>query len=174
MLPDDFTPIIPGRVRIVTVCLGNICRSPMAAAVLRDRLAQAELADHVEVSSAGTGAWHIGEPADRRAAATLERHGYRSVHAARQLTTDDLATFDLVLVADHANRSDALDLARTPTEAKRIMMFRSFDPAAGPDAEIPDPYYGKGDGFERVLTMIETATDGLVGELETFVARHGR
>ncbi len=163
-LPDD-RPL-----RVVLVCLGNICRSPMAAAVFRARLAEADLADadlasRVEIDSAGTGSWHVGQPADRRAAATLRRHGYDDTHTARQLTTNDLADFDLVLVADHANRSDVTDLARTPDEVAKIAMIRSFDPDASDDAEIPDPYYGEGDGFETVLTMIERAADGFVNRL---------
>lgn len=157
--------------RVVVVCLGNICRSPMAAAVLRARLAaasriDANLADRVEVSSAGTGSWHVGQGADRRAAATLRRHGYDATHTARQFTRHDLADFDLVLVADHANRSDVIDLARTPDEVTKVAMFRSFDPTQDADAEIPDPYYGDGDGFERVLAMIEAAADGFVASLQ--------
>lgn len=165
MLDEDFTPIVPGHVTVLTVCLGNICRSPMAAAVLRDRVTRAGLAERVDVASAGTSGWHVGQGADRRAAATLRRHGYDATHTVRQLTADDLATHDLVLVADRSNLTDANDLARTPTEAARIALFRSFDRCAPAGAEIPDPYYGEGDGFERVLAMIEAAADGLVADL---------
>lgn len=155
---------LPGNrpLRVVIVCLGNICRSPMAAAVFRARLADAGLADTVEVDSAGTGSWHVGKGADTRAAATLRRHGYDETHTARQLVRHDLADFDLVLVADHSNRSDVTDLARTPDEAAKVAMLRSFDPDATGDAEIPDPYYGEGDGFEVVLAMIKRSADGFV------------
>lgn len=152
--------------RVVVVCLGNICRSPMAAAVFRARFADAGLADAVEIDSAGTGSWHVGNPADSRAAATLDRHGYDTNHTARQLIAHDLADFDLVLVADHANRSDVTDLARTPDEVAKVAMLRSFDPASSDDAEIPDPYYGEGDGFETVLAMIEAAADGFVASVQ--------
>lgn len=165
-LPNDIS--IERPLRVVTVCLGNICRSPMAASVLRARLADAGLARLVEVDSAGTGPWHVGKPADRRAAATLQRHGYDASHTARQFRAHDLADFDLVLVADHSNRADVTDLARTPDEVAKIALFRSFDPAAPDDAEIPDPYYGEGDGFERVLTMIEAAANGLIRRIEGF------
>lgn len=148
--------------RAVIVCLGNICRSPMAAAVFRARLADAGLAEAVDVDSAGTGSWHVGKGADTRAAATLRRHDYDDTHTARRLQRHDLADFDLVLVADHSNRSDVGDLARTPEEAAKIVLLRAFDPAAPHDAEVPDPYYGEGDGFERVLVMIEAAADGFV------------
>lgn len=159
-LPDD-RPL-----RVVLVCLGNICRSPMAAAVFRERLADAGLANVVEIDSAGTGSWHVGCVADPRAAAALERHGYDTAHTARQLSAHDLADFDLILAADHANRSDVTDLARTPDEAAKVAMIRSFDPASSDDAEIPDPYYGEGDGFETVLAMIEAAADGFVASVE--------
>ncbi len=159
-LPDD-RPL-----RVVLVCLGNICRSPMAAAVFRSRLGDAGLDEVVEIGSAGTGGWHVGGPADSRAAATLERHGYDTTHTARQLVAHDLADFDLILVADHANRSDVTDLARTPDQVAKVMMLRSFDPASSNDAEIPDPYYGEGDGFETVLAMIEAAADGFVASVE--------
>ncbi len=158
-LPED-RPL-----RVVVVCLGNICRSPMAAAVLRARLGAAGLSGRVEVSSAGTGSWHVGQGADSRAAATLTRHGYDATHTARQFTADDLAAFDLVLAADHANRSDVVDLARTPEEVDKVVMLRSFDPEASSDAEVPDPYYREGDGFVRVLGMIEAAADGFVAQL---------
>lgn len=148
--------------RVVMVCLGNICRSPMAKTVFRSDLEAADLNGVVEVDSAGTGSWHVGQSADRRAASILRRHGYDATHTARQLTRSDLADFDLILVADHANRSDVIDLARTPGEAAKIAMIRSFDPTAPGDAEIPDPYYGEGDGFERVLGMIERSSAGFV------------
>jgi len=165
--------------RVVMVCLGNICRSPMAAAVFRARLADADLADidvgeMVEIDSAGTGSWHVGCAADTRAAATLRRHGYDDTHTARQLQRHDLADFDLILVADHANRADVTDLARTPDEVAKVAMIRSFDPDAGDDAEIPDPYYGDGDGFETVLAMIEAAADGFVAAVEVAAARSSR
>jgi protein-tyrosine phosphatase len=152
--------------RVVIVCLGNICRSPMAAAVFRARLDEADLADVVEIDSAGTGSWHVGQGADTRAGATLRRHGYDDTHTARQLARHDLADFDLVLVADHANRSDVIDLARTPDEAAKVAMLRSFDRAAPADAEVPDPYYGDGDGFEVVIGMIEAAADGFVAAID--------
>lgn len=155
--------------RVVMVCLGNICRSPMAGAVFRARLEAAGLNGVVEVDSAGTGSWHVGQSADRRAASVLRRHGYDATHTARQLTRHDIADFDLILVADHSNRSDATDLAHTPDEVAKIAMIRSFDPTAPDDAEIPDPYYGEGDGFERVLGMIERSAAGFVAAVRDAV-----
>ncbi len=137
----------------------------MAASVLRARVVAAGMHEKVMIDSAGTSGWHIGQGADKRAAATLTRHGYDDAHVARQLTAHDLADFDLVLVADNSNLADVQDLARTPTEVAKVHLFRTFDPDAPLHPEIPDPYYGPGDGFEEVLRMIEAAADGLVDEI---------
>lgn len=160
--PDLDRPV--GPYRVVVVCLGNICRSPMAAAVLRDRLDKAGLSHRVDVDSAGTGSWHVGEPADPRAAETLSRHGYDDTHRARQFQRHDYSEFDLVLAADASNAADLRDLAPTPTDAAKVKLLRSFDPASPPGAEVPDPYFGE-DGFDEVLALIEAACDGLVGQL---------
>ena len=152
--------------RVVVVCLGNICRSPTAAAVLRDRLDKAGLSRQVDVDSAGTGDWHVGMPADSRAAEALRRHGYDDTHRARQIQRHDFAEFDLVLAADASNAADLRDLAPTPEDVAKVRLLRSFDPASPPDAEVPDPYYGAG-GFDEVLEIIEAACDGLVDRLAT-------
>lgn len=149
--------------RISCVCLGNICRSPMAEAVLRERISAAGLSDLVGLDSAGTGTWHIGEDMDDRARQTLETNGYMKQHVAQQITSDTLPHYDLVLAMDHANRSDILALAAfadLPTD--RVRLFRSFDAQADPDAEVPDPYFGGNDGFDAVLRMVEQAADGVV------------
>lgn len=151
--------------RIVIVCLGNICRSPMAAAVLRHWVHAAGLADQVEVGSAGTGGWHVGGPADERAAATLRRHGYDDSHVARQFVRHDFADADLILGADASNVADLRALARTPDEAAKIRLLRSFDPEAPDGAEVPDPYYGGERGFDEVLAQIEAACTGVVDAL---------
>lgn len=169
MMPDDATlrpddDLRVGPYRVVVVCLGNICRSPTAAAVLRDRLDKSGLSHRVEVDSAGTGSWHVGGPADPRAAETLRRHGYDDTHTARQFQRHDFADFDLVLAADASNAADLRDLAATPEEVAKVRLLRSFDPASSPDAEVPDPYFGE-DGFDEVLTIIEAASDGLVDQI---------
>ncbi|WP_020662365.1 low molecular weight protein-tyrosine-phosphatase [Amycolatopsis benzoatilytica] len=143
---------------LVFVCSGNICRSPMAALVFRAKLADAGLAGAVRVSSAGTGPWHAGEPADRRARATLAAHGYPTEHVAAQVSDEDLEA-DLLLAADE----DHLDYLRSRVEdSSRVRLLRSFDPAAPERAEVPDPYYGGDQGFEDVLAMIERAVPGLL------------
>jgi protein-tyrosine phosphatase len=150
--------------KIAVVCLGNICRSPMAEVVLRDRLDGAGL-DDVELVSAGTGGWHAGEKMDRRAAATLLEAGYDPErHRARQWPIGDPETYDLVLAMDADNLADLTDLAGQAPES-RLRMFRDFDPE-GP-GDVPDPYYGGAEGFREVLAMVERTSDAIVASLAT-------
>jgi protein-tyrosine phosphatase len=147
--------------RVVFVCSGNICRSPMAEKVYATALERAGLADQVQVSSAGTGPWHAGDPADERAAEVLRRNGYPDEHVARQVNPEHLEA-DLLLAAgnDHVT---ALTRALGRAEAaEKVRLLRSFDPAAEPGAEVPDPYYGGDDGFDDVLAMIEATMPGLI------------
>ena len=150
--------------RIAVVCLGNICRSPMAQVVLAERIIAAGLSDEVEVVSAGTGGWHLGDPMDRRAAALLTRKGYDATrHEARQLTADWFDRCDLVLAMDAQNRRDIAALG--PTAEPRL--FRDFDPDApvNGDRDVPDPFFGGDDGFDEVLAMVERTAEALVAEL---------
>jgi protein-tyrosine phosphatase len=143
------------------VCSGNICRSPMAEKVYAERLDRAGLADLVRVTSAGTGPWHAGDPADERAAETLRRHGYRTEHVARQVNSDHIGA-DLMLCASEEHVQALTRVLGRADAAERVRLLRSFDPAAGPDAEVPDPYYGGDSGFDDVLAMIEAAMPGLL------------
>ncbi|MET0448510.1 MAG: low molecular weight protein-tyrosine-phosphatase [Aeromicrobium sp.] len=153
--------------RIALVCLGNICRSPIAHVVLEERLVRAGLDDQVEVVSSGTGGWHHGDPMDRRAAAVLRDAGYDpSRHRARTFSIDWYAENDLLLAMDHSNRADMVALSPTVGQETQVRMFREFDPeATEDDDEVPDPWYGGSDGFRDVLAMIERTTDELVARL---------
>lgn len=155
-----------GPTRVALVCLGNICRSPMADVVLEHRLADAGV-DDVVVSSAGTGDWHVGQPMDERAAAKLTAAGYdASRHRARNFTAEWFEQQDLILTMDLSNHTDVLALARTDEHRAKVRMYRSFDPEAdSPDAEVPDPWYGGPEGFDDVLQMVERTTDELVKHL---------
>lgn len=159
-------------IRIITVCLGNICRSPMAESVLRHRIAEAGMSDFVSVESAGTAGWHAGGDADARARATLGRFGYSLDHRARQFDADWFEEIDLVLAMDRSNYDDLLELAAsTGADTTRVHLFRSFDPQAAHD-EVPDPYYGGDGGFVEVLRMVEAASDGVVDHLRNQAAQH--
>lgn len=154
--------------RICLVCLGNICRSPMAATVLQQRLHKAGLADRVSVESAGTGSWHVGERADPRAATALREHGYEpSEHSGRQFRADWFRRFDLILAMDEDNLAELRRLAPTEQDRRSVRLLRSYDPAAPEgDLDVPDPYYGGADGFSHVLSQIERAAGGLVDAVQ--------
>lgn len=166
----DLPPIKdPSRpYRIATVCLGNICRSPMAEVVLTAALEDAGLADRVEVDSSGTGGWHIGDPMDDRAAATLYAHGYDPTrHRAQSFDATWYDEHDLILTMDDSNYRDVVASAPTPADAERVRMFRAYDPeATEDDAEVPDPWFGGPEGFEGVLATIERTTKSLVDDIE--------
>ena len=159
----------PGRYRVALVCLGNICRSPMADVVLSARVEEAGLAALVEVASCGTGGWHVGDPMDPRAAATLTGAGYdASRHRARQFDTTWLDDNDLVLAMDRSNLADVVSTSSTTDTASttdRVRLFRDFDPV-DTGGEVPDPYYGGHAGFEEVLTMVERTAAAIVALLQ--------
>jgi protein-tyrosine phosphatase len=151
-------------VRILMVCLGNICRSPTAEAVLRARLAAAGLAGRVTVDSAGTGGWHVGEPPDRRAIVHGARRGYDLAPLrARQVDDADFARFDLILAMDEDNLAD-LEAACPPEHRHKLRLLMD---GAGPGhgRAVPDPYSRGPEAFERVLDLVEVACDALVAQL---------
>jgi protein-tyrosine phosphatase len=152
--------------RICFVCLGNICRSPTALGVMEKLVAEADLAGKLELDSAGTGNWHVGEPPDERARVAAARRGYQLNHRARQFTAADFDRFDLVVAMDRDNLAFLERLSRGRTYPS-IRLLRSFDPEAPPDAEIPDPYGGMGDDFDRVLDLCERACRGLVDHVRS-------
>lgn len=143
---------------VVFVCTGNICRSPIAEKVFAAELERAGLAEGVRVSSAGTGDWHVGAPADERAAAVLRAAGYPAEHTARQVDAEMLAA-DLVVALDESHRRA---LRRRVADPERLRLLRSFDPAAPPRAEVPDPYYGGDEGFTEVLDMVAASVPGML------------
>lgn len=159
--------------RIAVVCLGNICRSPMAHVVLQARLEEAGLSGRVEVVSAGTGGWHSGEAMDKRAAAVLREDGYDpSHHAARKFIAGWYAENDLLLAMDQSNYTDMADLAPSVDGLVKLRMFREFDPlSSADDNEVPDPWYGGDQGFREVLRMVERTADNLVRRLPGLMSR---
>jgi protein-tyrosine phosphatase len=150
-------------VKILFVCLGNICRSPTAEAVMR--VLARDAGKDVELDSAGTGSWHVGEAADPRTRKVAARRGYPIDHRARQLSSDDFGRFDLILAMDRQNLADIEQLARDVEHVPRIALFRSYDPTADSGAEVPDPYSGGAVGFERVVDICERACRGLLETL---------
>jgi protein-tyrosine phosphatase len=156
----------PSPYRVCFVCTGNICRSPMAESVFRAHAAEAGFDGLVGVDSAGTGPWHEGDGADRRAITVLTEHGYAQDHTARQFQPAWFAHLDLVIALDSGHLRELRALAPTPRDAAKVRLLRDYDPDADPDApgglDVPDPYFGGTDGFEEVLDMIEAASGGLL------------
>jgi protein-tyrosine phosphatase len=165
-----------GPYRVCLVCLGNICRSPMAEMILRAEIDRAGLSGRVEVDSAGTGDWHVGGPMDRGARAELSRRGYDgSGHRARQFERSWFRRYDLVLAMDDSNLARLRRMAPDRESAERTAMFRSFDPALagrgdGTDLDVPDPYGGGSEEFGLVFDLVLPAARGLAGQLRQVLA----
>ncbi|WJW76786.1 low molecular weight protein-tyrosine-phosphatase [Thiohalobacter sp. IOR34] len=160
---------IDKEVRVLFVCMGNICRSPTAQGVFARLLEQEGLADRVHVDSAGTHAYHVGNPPDERAQeAALQRGVDLAGQRARKVSEEDFREFDYVIAMDSSNYED-LQAICDPDYADRLHRFMDFAPGID-ETEVPDPYYGGRQGFNRVLDLIELAAAGL---LETIRQRHG-
>jgi protein-tyrosine phosphatase len=153
------------RVRISFVCLGNICRSPTAEAVMRHLVAAAGLEAQIAIDSAGTGDWHVGEPRDRRSAAVGQRRGIPLGGRARHFSAADFARFDHVLAMDRQNFATLRQMAPDDGARDKVRLLRSFDPAAASDDEVPDPYYGGPEGFDHVFDVCLAACTGLLAHL---------
>ena len=159
-----------GRIAVSFVCMGNICRSPTAEAVMRDLVRKAGLEDSIAVDSAGTGPWHVGEDRDRRSQAVAARRGVELSGVARQFQRADFQRFDYVLALDGNNYADLVRLAPNQEARSKVRRLREFDPAAPADSDVPDPYYGGSAGFSNVFDICLAACRGL---LEHIRREHG-
>ena len=167
---DTLPRPVPGSpYRIVFVCTGNICRSPMAEVATRSVADGTTLADgtilggHLSITSAGTGPWHEGEPMDPRTADALRRAGYPDHgHVAHQISVAGLAASDLIVALDRRHQQTLRSLCRDPSH---LFLLRAFDPSAGAAADIPDPFYGDEAEFDACLSMIADGCRGLVTTL---------
>jgi protein-tyrosine phosphatase len=156
---------VSGPVRLSFVCLGNICRSPTAEAVMRHLIKKEGLEQQILLDSAGLGDWHVGETRDTRSQAVGRRRGVPLEGVARQFQAGDFARFEYVLAMDRNNRDGLLALAPDEESKAKVRLLRSFDPASPPDAEVPDPYYGGPQGFDEVFEICEAACAGLLDHL---------
>jgi protein-tyrosine phosphatase len=157
------------RLSVVFVCTGNICRSPMAEVVLREVARRAGHADSLDVSSSGTGDWHVGEGADPRTVRALEARGYDGTrHRAAQFSTADFARHDLVVALDRGHERVLRSWAETEADRSKVQLLMSFDPqgAAQGGSDVPDPYYSDPAAFDSVLAMVERACTALFRQIE--------
>jgi protein-tyrosine phosphatase len=156
-------------VRVLFVCLGNICRSPLAQGVFEGVLRREGLEGEVYVDSAGTGAWHVGSPPDERALSAASLRGVDlSSQRARRITPEDCQNFDYVLTMDEENYRTVAALCQGRAVMRPFLEFA----ADSPEREVPDPYYGGADGFERVLDLVEEASEGLLEDIrERYLSR---
>lgn len=162
---------MPAPTRVCFVCLGNICRSPTAEAIMAHRLQFDDLGVHVEVESAGTGDWHVGHPPDERAREEATRRGIAMGGVAQQFTAADFDRFDMVLAMDSSNLEALRGIAPTPEAAGRVHLLREFDPQAHGDLDVPDPYFGGAQGFVDVFDMVDRSITGLIAHLGSTHAR---
>ena len=155
-------------VRLLFVCLGNICRSPTAEGVMRELVREAGLEDSVELDSAGTGAWHVGSPPDARAVDAARARGVTLEGFARQVRRDDFDDFDLILAMDRSNLRELRQLKDGAAGRAKLRLLREFDPAGASDEdlEVPDPYYGAAGGFDEVLDLVQAACAGLLARID--------
>jgi protein-tyrosine phosphatase len=170
-------------VRLLFVCLGNICRSPTAEGVMRTLVRDAGLEERIELDSAGVGGWHVGSPPDHRAAAAARGRGIPLNGRARTVRRDDFENFDLLLAMDSSNLRELRRIAPDERARAKVRLLREFDPASRAeepggrtsgdllvserDLDVPDPYYGAAGGFEEVLDLVQAACGGLLAEIRT-------
>ena len=158
----------PAPFRVLFVCLGNICRSPTAEGTMATLVRDAGLDDEIELDSAGTGSWHVGSAPDERATAAAARRGIVLEGAARRVRDEDFDEFDVILAMDSSNFDDLRALAGEDRSRRaKARLLREFDQASAEagELEVPDPYYGAGDGFERVLDQVQAACSGLLAQI---------
>jgi len=153
-------------IKILFVCLGNICRSPLAEGLFRHLVAQSQRGAEFEIDSCGTGGWHAGESPDPRSQAVAQKHGLVLNHRARQFQRSDFDHYDLIIVMDHNNKADLLSFSNLkPEHAAKVRLMREWDSKANGDLDVPDPYYGGPNGFEVMYQMIERSAKRLLESL---------
>lgn len=151
--------------KIVFVCLGNICRSPTAEGIFQHLVNERGLQSYFYIDSAGTSAYHIGEPANSKSRQTAEQHGIELNSRARKFESEDLKEFDMIVAMDNENRENILALDNSGEFEDKLVMLRDYDPKPG-DGEVPDPYFGGMDGFQNVFDIVKRSCKNLLDELE--------
>jgi protein-tyrosine phosphatase len=153
-----------GKKKILFVCLGNICRSPLAEAIFKHKLKQKGIEDQFEVDSCGTANYHIGDAPDSRSVANARKNGVTITHIGRQLQKEDLDYYDLILAMDKSNLTNIFRLQTKEDQIDKIKLMREFDPLENGE-EVPDPYYGGEKGFQNVFDILDRSAETLLDKL---------
>ena len=165
-MPAPARPVRPPvPVKLLFVCLGNICRSPTAEGVMRALVADAGLEEAIHIDSAGTGSWHVGSAPDERATDAARARGLVLEGTARQVQPADFVDFDLLVAMDRENARELRAMAEDEDQRAKVRLLREFDPRSPPDVDVPDPYYGGAGGFDAVLDLVQAACEGLLEQI---------
>jgi protein-tyrosine phosphatase len=153
------------KIKVLFVCLGNICRSPLAEAIFKHKIKERGWNDVFEADSCGTGNYHLGSQPDHRTIANARKNRVPIDHCARQILDNDLESFDYILAMDASNLRNILSLPNSYLFREKIMLFRDFD-TSQKGAEVPDPYFGDEDGFQEVFEIVDKAMENFLDHLE--------
>lgn len=158
------------NVRVLFVCLGNICRSPLAEAIFMDKVTRKNLLHHFEIDSCGTSNYHIGDQPDSRTIASAHKNGIKISHSCRQLTSDDLEYFDYIMAMDQSNHQNILRLSNNGIHAEKVFLMRDFD-VQGKGEEVPDPYFGDERTFQDVFEILDRSASNFLQYIQETLLR---
>ena len=159
------------KIKVLFVCLGNICRSPLAEAIFKDKLTKKRLESYFEVDSCGTANYHVGDSPDSRTIANAKRNGINIDHCGRQFTANDLNEFDFILAMDKSNYQNILRLLKNKEHETKVMLMREFD-TIGKDKDVPDPYYGGEKNFQEVFEILDRSSENFLNHVQQTILQN--
>jgi len=163
-MEESILKITMKKMKIMFVCMGNICRSPLAHGIFQKMVVMEGLEEHFEIESSGTTGYHAGDLPDHRMSKTAYAHGYNLDHRARRFMPHDLESYDLILAMDKDNLADIRSHIEAEGSHAEVKLFRDFDPEGYEGSEVPDPYYGGDEGFENVFRIVERSCKNLLNQ----------